>query len=311
MTRTIAVTIACGVLVSSIVLGGATGTKKKTTSRRADSTAAQASDTSTASAMDTSAATASRLAKAAASMSAAASSLAAAAATLADTSAAAKGESTTTVQGESTQTAAGDSGKAASGGAPKPAKQAVTVTAEQARAARKIMDTPPGGQPSCFTCHALGGKGGLPLEPALDQVGNHRSSVWILQWLRDPKAMKPNTLMPKYTFTEKQLNTLVPYLASLRKNIPSQQILSSAKSPADAGRELFKAWDCYACHAVGKVGHTNAPALTKVGAKYPAPVLTMWIKSPQKIKKGAFMPAFEEMSDAEVEAVVAYLGTLK
>ena len=98
-----------------------------------------------------------------------------------------------------------------------------------------------------------------------------------------------------------------------------------AEEPADEktrrGRELFMTGSCMLCHAVRgttAAGRT-APDLTHVasrsrlagGAVPNLPRdLAGWIVEPQKAKPGANMPA-HPLPAADIDALVAYLGTLK
>lgn len=181
----------------------------------------------------------------------------------------------------------------------------------QAKAALKLMDSPPGGQPSCFTCHTIGKKGiVVAFEPSLNQVGNHRDAEWLRAWLKNPAAMKKNTVMPKYPFTEKQLDLLVGFLAAQKKDVDSKTILASAKTPVEAGAALFTAYDCFACHSVKKAGRTQGGDLTKIGSTRTDKQIAAVLANPAAVKADGFMPRFH-LTEAEVAALTAYLVTLK
>lgn len=98
-----------------------------------------------------------------------------------------------------------------------------------------------------------------------------------------------------------------------------------AAAPADAqalrGKALFESKSCALCHAVqgtlAQGGH--APDLTHLGARRTLAAGTLantpqqlaaWIADPQKYKPGANMPA-TPLSPEDLQALVAYLGTLK
>jgi mono/diheme cytochrome c family protein len=180
-----------------------------------------------------------------------------------------------------------------------------------AKAALKLMENPPGGQPSCFTCHTIGKKGAVvAFEPSLDQVGNHRDPEWLRAWLKGPAMMKKNTVMPKYPYSEKQIDILVAYLSSLKKPVDAPAILAAAKSKEEAGAALFKAHDCFACHMVKKVGRTPGGDLSKIGSKSTEKQIAAVLSSPAIVKPDGFMPKFK-LSEPEVAALTAYLLTLK
>ncbi len=190
-------------------------------------------------------------------------------------------------------------------------KPAASPADATAKAALKLMDSPPGGQPSCFTCHTLGKKGTVvAFEPSLDQVGNHRDADWLRAWIKNPAAIKKNTVMPKYPFTDKQLDLLVTFLAAQKKAVDAPAVIAAAKTKEEAGAALFKAYDCFACHMVKKVGRTQGGDLSKIGSQRTDKQITAVLKDPKSAKADAFMPSYH-LSDAEVAALTAYLLTLK
>lgn len=85
---------------------------------------------------------------------------------------------------------------------------------------------------------------------------------------------------------------------------------------AGQGEELF-AQSCIGCHAVSAVGETGAagPNLASFGDRnrvagfmdHTEESLKEWITDPQKYKPGNTMPAFNQYSDAELDAIAEYL----
>lgn len=79
------------------------------------------------------------------------------------------------------------------------------------------------------------------------------------------------------------------------------------------GKAIFTA-KCAGCHAVAGVGGNKGPDLTHAGAKpeHTAEGLAEFIKNPKSKDPGSRMPAFGgRMSDADIQAVSAYLVSLK
>lgn len=95
----------------------------------------------------------------------------------------------------------------------------------------------------------------------------------------------------------------------------TEGVIADAAS-TDQGEQLF-AQSCIGCHAVSGVGETGAqgPNLAAFGDRnrvagfldYTEEDLKKWIKSPQDYKPGNKMPAFEQLSDGELDAIAAYL----
>ncbi|WP_232695841.1 cytochrome c oxidase subunit II [Brevibacillus daliensis] len=79
-------------------------------------------------------------------------------------------------------------------------------------------------QKSCVNCHAVDGKGG-PAGPDLTNFGDRTTVAGILKndkkqlakWLTDPEAVKPGNLMIIPKLEEKQVDALVEYLHSLKR----------------------------------------------------------------------------------------------
>ena len=82
------------------------------------------------------------------------------------------------------------------------------------------------------------------------------------------------------------------------------------------GQTVFEAQKCSLCHSVAGKGNAKGP-LDGVGAKYSAAELKMWITSPGEMatKHNATrkppMKSFASLPAADVDALVAYLQTLK
>jgi cytochrome c oxidase subunit 2 len=88
------------------------------------------------------------------------------------------------------------------------------------------------------------------------------------------------------------------------------------------GRRVFVAHGCAACHAVEATpgGPDLGPNLaqladrTHLGAGLlpnDADALRRWITDVQAIKPGARMPSYPQLDAATLDALVAYLGTLR
>ena len=67
---------------------------------------------------------------------------------------------------------------------------------------------------SCAFCHTLNGRGGN-LGPDLTDVKQRRSEEWLLKWLKDPHALKPDTIMPRVTWTsDREIYDVISYLVN-------------------------------------------------------------------------------------------------
>lgn len=85
---------------------------------------------------------------------------------------------------------------------------------------------------------------------------------------------------------------------------------TAAESPAtSAGRALFLANGCLACHGKNAQGTHFAPALIGITKKYPPVQLTNLLHHPKKEMRAGGMPAVT-LNDAQMKQLVAYLSGL-
>ena len=89
-----------------------------------------------------------------------------------------------------------------------------------------------------------------------------------------------------------------------------------AQGNAAHGKELFTDNKCGVCHSIAGTGNKKGP-LDGVGAKLPANDIRAWITSaPEMATKAKAdrkppMKAYDDLSKADVDDLVAYLATLK
>jgi mono/diheme cytochrome c family protein len=108
--------------------------------------------------------------------------------------------------------------------------------------------------------------------------------------------------------------TLIPFVVALMVLIGAGS--ASAQSPAADGEKVFAAQKCSICHSIAGQGNKKGP-LDGVGARLSADDTRLWItNAPEmaaKAKAGRkpAMKAYAGLSKAEVDALVAYLQTLK
>jgi mono/diheme cytochrome c family protein len=67
----------------------------------------------------------------------------------------------------------------------------------------------------CNACHKINGNGG-DIGPDLTHVGAKRGKQWLEKVITDPKSLYPNSEMPAYKLSQKELDALVDYLAGLK-----------------------------------------------------------------------------------------------
>lgn len=98
-------------------------------------------------------------------------------------------------------------------------------------------------------------------------------------------------------------------------------VLIAAPAPASAqdaaaGQQVFAAQRCTLCHAIAGKGNAKGP-LDDVGSRLSAADMKLWITDPAAMSKKHNatrkppMKSFASLPPADVDALVAYLQTLK
>jgi mono/diheme cytochrome c family protein len=91
---------------------------------------------------------------------------------------------------------------------------------------------------------------------------------------------------------------------------------ASAQSSAADGEKLFAAQKCTICHSIANQGNKKGP-LDGVGAKLSADDIRSWITNAPdmaakaKAERKPPMKAYTSLSKAEVDALVAFVQSLK
>jgi mono/diheme cytochrome c family protein len=97
-------------------------------------------------------------------------------------------------------------------------------------------------------------------------------------------------------------------------------LVGTSASAQDAkvaqGEKLYAQHKCSMCHAIAGKGNAKGP-LDEAGTKHSADELRQWLVNPQemavksKSTRKPPMPSYAKLSKDDVEALVAYMQTLK
>src|SRR3989304_3668794 len=162
----------------------------------------------------------------------------------------------------------------------------------------------------CTICHSINRAGGA-IGPDLTQVTVWRTDERLVNWLNDPPSLLKDTDMPKVPWTSEQdVFDLIAFFKSVKKDINKDFMGKVSKK--EAGKRLVEEYDCKACHKIKdpESGRVRFPDLTREGRKRDKKWLDTWLKDPQAVKPGTFMPTYP-FTDEERKAIVEYLSTLK
>ena len=135
----------------------------------------------------------------------------------------------------------------------------------------------------------------------------------------DKESLKSYGIMPsqKGKVTQEELQAIAEYMFShfTQKNLNEAQQLENKLNAMPKGKRLALQNNCLSCHRVNK--HIVGPALRVVALKdgNSLEVLIQSIKNGSKKKyassKGAIMPAFKKLSDADVKMIAEWILSLK
>ena len=109
-------------------------------------------------------------------------------------------------------------------------------------------------------------------------------------------------------------------VATLAGIVAMSALVGAQAAKVEAGKALFTSTKCSTCHKVGDTGGKLASDLSTVGAKLSDGDIRKWLTKTAEMeakletKPKAPMSGFmktHKLSDADVDALAAYLGSLK
>ena len=183
----------------------------------------------------------------------------------------------------------------------------------------------------CYACHKTKG---FELEkvrkpgPILTKIGSKLSEDWVKTWIRNPRAVKPATWMPRIWYNsnssapadavrnEVEIDAAVAYLfANAEKH--EFAVRNPGRGDAKAGEQVVKVIGCQGCHLIGEgkreeVGprRTFGQPLENIGNKTTYEWVYNWVRDPKHYNPGTYMPNMR-LTDQQAADVATYLMTLK
>jgi mono/diheme cytochrome c family protein len=167
---------------------------------------------------------------------------------------------------------------------------------------------------ACLTCHTLNGQGG-PLGPELGSVGHQLHPAWIKSYLAAPAMFGvPTNVMPSQFYrlsqdgkkyeplipqADRAIATLADHLTSIgaeRRAELDEKLAVARKthpqSTAALGEQLFRAFNCAACHrhAFIQPREQAAPALASEGMRVQKTWLESYLRYPVALRRAGYNP---------------------
>ncbi len=181
----------------------------------------------------------------------------------------------------------------------------------------------------CYACHKTRGFEGLRKPgPILTKIDSKLSEDWVKTWLRNPRAVKPTTWMPRVWYNsnssgpedavrnEVEINAAAAYLFA-NASPYELAVPNPPRGDAARGAEIVKNVGCLGCHALdektrGEAGphRTFGQPLQNIGNKTSYAWIYNWVRDPKHYSPETYMPDLR-LTDAQVADVATYLSTLK
>ena len=78
-----------------------------------------------------------------------------------------------------------------------------------------------------------------------------------------------------------------------------------------AGARLYAENDCATCHKVRGEGASSAPDLSFIGQMREIDWLRTYVRDPDSLNPATTMPPYKNLSEQEIDLIVAYLKSLQ
>ena len=178
----------------------------------------------------------------------------------------------------------------------------------------------------CYACHKTRGFENLRKPgPNLRRIDSKLDEEWVANWIRDPRALKPSTWMPRVWYNsntdtpedavrnEVEIDAVVAYLFA---NAEDHEVAVSDPRTGDAenGRQIVESVGCLACHVSGDESREDAgprrtfgQPLQGIGSKTSYEWLFDWVRDPKHYSAETYMPDLR-LTDAQVADVATYLA---
>lgn len=170
----------------------------------------------------------------------------------------------------------------------------------------------------CIGCHTILGNGSY-FAPDLTRTAKFKPHDYLVKWLMNPKAIKPDAQMPVLGITETEAEELVELLEWVSKvdtnGWPPNPILASAMvsgaKELTPGQRIYQENKCSTCHTINGIGGTVGPDLTHVAQRRDRDWIYRHFKDPRSVVPGSVMPSYGHLLEEELQALTDFIMTLQ
>src|SRR5712692_9923904 len=176
----------------------------------------------------------------------------------------------------------------------------------------------------CYACHKTKGFENVKKPgPILTKIDSKLSPEWVKTWIRNPRAVKPTTWMPRFWYNsnnsspedavrnEVEINAIAAYLfANAEKH--EFAVKSPTRGNAKNGEEIVKSIGCQGCHVVGEgereaagPRRTFGQPLENIGNKTTYEWIYNWVRDPKHYSPATYMPNLR-LTDSQVADVATF-----
>jgi cytochrome c2 len=116
---------------------------------------------------------------------------------------------------------------------------------------------------------------------------------WMVEWIKDPVAIRPKTRMPGFRLKDDEILHIVAYLNAQKKLPKALTLYRRKKASYRKGKTLFIEKGCIACHSVqrNEVSLTDrVPNLSGAGLKLSSRWIATWLEGPADLNPETPMP---------------------
>ena len=179
------------------------------------------------------------------------------------------------------------------------------------------------GELGCVNCHAAAKEQAAHLMskqgPLLDKVGERLRPEWLVDYLKQPQAVKPGTTMPhalaglQDTERDRTATAIAHFLAATGA-FDNDPLAEAAKANAAEGLKIYERAGCAVCHGSRTNDATRLPdqmPLVDLDKKWSPRALDAFLKDPLHTRASSRMPALPLKDQDRRHVVASLLGEAK